>query len=796
MTYKIQKAAVLGSGVMGSGIAAHLANIGIPTLLLDITPKELTAEEQAKGLTLESPQVRNRFVNGAVQKLLKQKPAPLAAKKNLALITPGNFEDDFAKLKDVDWIIEVIVENLDIKKGLMEKIDAVRKPGTIVSSNTSGVSINAMAEGRSEDFQKHFLGTHFFNPPRYLKLLEVIPSNTTAPEVVSFMQAFGEDVLGKGVVIAKDTPNFIANRIGTYGLIITMREMKGRGYSVGEVDSVTGPLIGRPTSATFRTLDVVGLDTFAHVAKNVYDNTTGEEQEVFAEDLTLKKMIENGWLGAKSGQGFFLKQGKEITELNLETFEYEPVKKLKTPSIEMAKQARGLANKVKTLVYAKDRTGELLWNIFAPTLIYSAKLTGEIADDIIAIDNAMKWGFGWAQGPFEMWDAIGVKQSVAKMKEEGREIPAFVQGLLDKGLDTFYSEIDGDLAYYNGTEYVKVPVNEKAIDLKRYKKKHGVIKSNSGASLIDLQDGVLLLEFHSQSNAIGLDIIQMLNAAIDELENNAAYKGLVIGNQGKNFCVGANLGMILMEAQDDNIFELDFVINAFQKAMRRIKYAAKPVVAAPFQMTLGGGAEVCLPAAHIQASAETYIGLVEAGVGVIPGGAGNLGLYEKFLKGLPNGVDIDLQAVVNKVFETIAMAKVSTSGEEARENNFLDFADGVSVNPDHLIYDAKQAAIALYDAGYKAPVKKKVKVVGAPGYATLLLGAQGMYDSGFISEYDLEIAKKLAFVLAGGLVPYGTEVEEEYILGLEKKAFLELVQHPKTQQRMQHMLVKGKPLRN
>lgn len=796
MTYKIQKAAVLGSGVMGSGIAAHLANIGIPTLLLDIVPKEVTGEEQAKGYTLESPQVRNRFAAGALQKLLKQKPAPLAAKKNLGLITPGNFEDDFDKLKDVDWIIEVIVENLEIKKGLMEKIDAVRKPGTIVSSNTSGVSINAMAEGRSEDFRKHFLGTHFFNPPRYLKLLEVIPSNTTAPEVVSFMQAFGEDILGKGVVVAKDTPNFIANRIGTYGLIITMKEMQERGYSVGEVDSVTGPLIGRPKSATFRTLDVVGLDTFAHVAKNVYDNTTGEEQAVFAENQVLKKMIDNGWLGAKSGQGFFVKKGKEILELNIETFEYEPVKKLKTPSMEMAKQARGLANKVKTLVYAKDRAGELLWNIFAPTLLYSAQLTGEIADDIVAIDNAMKWGFGWAQGPFEMWDAIGVKQSVEKMKEEGYDIPSYVQSLLDKGLESFYSEIDGELAYYNGSEYEKVPVNEKAIDLKRYKKKHGVIKSNAGASLIDLKDGVLLLEFHSQSNAIGLDIIQMLNAAIDELENNAAYKGLVIGNQGKNFCVGANLGMILMEAQDDNIFELDYVISAFQKAMRRIKYAAKPVVAAPFQMTLGGGAEVCLPAAHIQASAETYIGLVEVGVGVIPGGGGNLALYEKFLKGMPHGVDGDLQPVVNKVFETIAMAKVSASGEEARENNFLDFADGVSVNPDHVIYDAKQAAIALYDAGYKPPVKKKIKVAGAPGYGTLLLGAQGLFDSGYISEYDLSIAKKLAFVLTGGLVPYGTEVDEEYILGLEKKAFLELVQHPKTQQRMQHMLVKGKPLRN
>jgi 3-hydroxyacyl-CoA dehydrogenase len=794
VSYNVQKVAVLGSGVMGSGIAAHLANIGIPTLLLDIVPNELTKEEEAKGLSLESPVVRNRFSNGALQKLLKQKPAPLSAKKNLALITAGNFEDDLDKLKEVDWIIEVIVEKLEIKKGLFEKIDAVRKQGSIVSSNTSGVSINAMAEGRSEDFQAHFLGTHFFNPPRYLKLLEVIPATTTKAEVVEFMKSFGEDVLGKGVVIAKDTPNFIANRIGTYGLIVTMNEMIARNYSVGEVDSVTGPIIGRPKSATFRTLDVVGLDTFAHVAKNVYDHTTGEEQAIFEESPILNKMITNGWLGAKSGQGFFKKEGKAILELNLSTFEYEPSKKLVAPSLEMAKQAKGPGGKLKTLIYAKDRVGELLWNSFAPTLIYSALLTGEIADDIVAIDNAMKWGFGWAQGPFEMWDSIGVEKSIEKMKEEGREIPAFVEGLLEKGFTTFYSEIDGDLAYYNGTEYVKVPVNEKAIDLKRYKKKHGVIKSNSGASLIDLGDGIALLEFHSKSNAIGLDIVQMINFAVDEVEKN--YKGLVIGNQGKNFCVGANLGMILMEAQDDNIFELDFVIKSFQQAMRRIKYSTKPVVAAPFQMALGGGAEVCLPAAHIQASAETYMGLVEVGVGLIPGGGGNIGLYEKFIKGLPNGVEIDYQQVANKVFETIAMAKVSTSGEEARENNFLNFADGISVNPDHLIYDAKQAALALAEAGYTPPVKKPVKVVGAPGYATLLLGAQGMFDSGFISEHDLKIAKKLAYVIAGGKVPYGTEVSEDYMLNLEKEAFLQLVADNKSQARMQHMLVKGKPLRN
>lgn len=794
VSYKIQKVAVLGSGVMGSGIAAHLANIGIPTLLLDIVPNELTKEEEAKGLSLDSKVVKNRFAAGALQKLLKQKPAPLSSKKNLALITPGNFDDDLDKLKDVDWIIEVIVEKLEIKKGLFEKIDAVRKPGTIVSSNTSGVSINAMAEERSEDFQAHFLGTHFFNPPRYLKLLEVIPANTTKSEVVEFMKVFGEDVLGKGVVIAKDTPNFIANRIGTYGLLVTMQEMVARNYSVGEVDSVTGPIIGRPKSATFRTLDVVGLDTFAHVAKNVYDHTTGEEQAVFEESPILNKMISNGWLGAKSGQGFFKKEGKQILELNLSTFEYEPTKKLVAPSLEMAKQAKGPGGKLKTLIYAKDRVGELLWNSFAPTLIYSAKLLSEIADDIVAIDNAMKWGFGWAQGPFEMWDAIGVEKSIEKMKEEGREIPAFVTSLLDNGFTTFYSEIDGDLAYYNGTEYVKVPINEKAIDLKRYKKKHGVIKANSGASLIDIGDGIALLEFHSRSNAIGLDIIQMINYAIDEVEKN--FKGLVIGNQGKNFCVGANLGMILMEAQDDNIFELDFVIKSFQQAMRRIKYSSKPVVAAPFQMTLGGGAEVCLPAAHIQASAETYMGLVEVGVGLIPGGGGNIGLYEKFIKGLPNGVEVDYQHIANKVFETIAMAKVSTSGEEARENNFLNFADGISVNPDHLIYDAKQAALALAEAGYTPPVKKLVKVVGAPGYATLLLGAQGMFDSGFISEHDLKIAKKLAYVIAGGKVPYGTEVSEDYLLNLEKEAFLQLVADSKSQMRMQHMLVKGKPLRN
>lgn len=794
MAYQIKKAAVIGSGVMGSGIAAHLANIGIPVLLLDIVPNKLTEDEEKKGLTLEHQAVRNRVVSGSIQKLLKQKPAPLTSKKNLALIEAGNLEDDLEKLKDVDWIIEVIVENLEVKKGLYEKIDAVRKPGTIVTSNTSGISIDAMAESRSEDFQKHFLGTHFFNPPRYLKLLEVIPAKTTSNEVIEFMTAFGEDCLGKGVVIAKDTPNFIANRIGTYGLLVTLREMEKRGYTVGEVDSVTGTLIGRPKSATFRTLDVVGLDTFMHVAKNVYDKTEGEEQAVFELPEFMKKMIENGWIGAKAKQGFFVKKGKDIYEIDSSTLEYGPVKKMKTPSIEMAKQQKGLGNRVKSLVYADDRTGELLWSILAPTLLYSAEMHGKIADTIVSLDNAMKWGFGWQQGPFEVWDAIGVSQSVERMKKQGETIPEFAQKLLDKGFETFYKEEDNELFYFDGEGYSPVPVNEKVIDLKRYKKKHGVIKKNSGASLIDMGDGIALLEFHSQSNAIGLDIMQMINFAVDEVEKN--YKGLVIGNQGKNFCVGANLGMILMEAQDDNIFELDFVVRTFQNAMMKIKYSSKPVVAAPFQMTLGGGAEVCLPAAHIQASMETYIGLVEAGVGLIPGGGGNVGLYLKHLKGLPNGVQVDYQNIANKVFESIAMAKVSTSADEARENNFLDFADGISVNADHLLYDAKQAALSLYDNGYQAPKHEKFPVVGETGYATLLLGAEGMRLSGFISDHDMKLAKKLAYVLAGGKLPYGTLVDEQYLLDLEREAFLSLVAEPKSQARMQHMLVKGKPLRN
>lgn len=794
LTKQIRKAAVLGSGVMGSGIAAHLANIGIPTLLLDIVPRELSNEEEVKGITLKDKQFKNKIAESGKQKLLKQKPAPLTAKKNIHLIEAGNFDDDMERLKEVDWIIEVVVENLSVKKDVFAQVDKYRRPGTIVSSNTSGISIEAMAEGRSEDFKKHFLGTHFFNPPRYLKLLEVIPTKETSPEVLSFMQTFGEDVLGKGVVIAKDTPNFIANRIGTYGLLVTVQEMLKGGFTVGEVDSITGPLIGRPKSATFRTLDVVGLDTFAHVAKNVYDQVEGEEKQVFDVPDFINKMLDKGWLGSKTGQGFFLKQGKEILELNPKTLEYGPRKKLKTAAVEIAKQQKGTANKMKALVYADDRAGELLWKVLSPALVYSAQLLGEIADDIQSIDDAMKWGFGWNMGPFETWDAIGLEQSVNKMKAEGLDIPEWVEKMIADGHTQFYKEENATTFVYENGEYQPIKLNPKVINLKQLKQKQGVIKKNTGASLIDLGDGVAILEFHSKSNAIGLDIIQMINFAIDEVEKN--YKGLVISNQGKNFCVGANIGMMLMEAQDDNYFELDMVIKQFQNAMTKIKYSAKPVVVAPFGMTLGGGAEVALSASHVQASSETYMGLVEAGVGLIPGGAGNKSLYLKHLASMPKGVQFDLQNVANKVFETIAMAKVSTSGEEARENNFLNTSDAISVNGDHLIYDAKQAVLALANAGYLPPAKVKFPVVGETGYAALLLGANSMHLSGYISEHDLKIAKALAYVIAGGKVPFGTEVDEQYMLDLEREAFLKLIAEPKSQQRMQHMLLKGKPLRN
>lgn len=799
MKHSIKRAAVLGSGVMGSSIAAHLANVGISTIMLDIVPKELTDKEKKKGNTLEDKVVRNRMAAEGKKSLLKQSPSPLTTKKNLNLIDVGNMEDDMEKLNEVDWIIEVVVENLDVKKAVFNSVEKHRKEGSIISSNTSGISIEDMSEDCSEDFRKHFLGTHFFNPPRYLKLLEVIPTKQTDKDVLNFMKKFGEDVLGKGVVEAKDTPNFIGNRIGTYGLLVTVQEMLKAGLSIGEVDSVTGPMIGRPKSATFRTLDVVGLDTFIHVAKNVYDQVEGDEKESFGVPNFMTRMHEKGWFGAKSGQGFYLKKkekGKSVIyELDPETLEYSDRKKLKTKATEMTKQLKGSRQKMKALVNAKgDQAGDFVWSVLKPVLLYSGDMLGVISDDITAIDDAMRWGYGWELGPFEIWDVIGVKESVERMREEGEIIPEWVTKLIDSGHESFYKQEDGYDYVYNNGEYEQLTVNEKEINLKKIKETQGVIKKNAGASLIDLGDGVALLEFHSKGNALGLDTIQMMKFAIEEVDKN--YKGLVIGNQGKNFSVGANLALMLMEAQDDNFFELDMVVRQFQEMAMNIKYSNKPVVSAPFNMSVGGGAEVSLPAAAIQASSETNIGLVEFGVGLIPGGGGTKELYLKMLRNMPDGINFDLTAVANSVFEKIALAEVSMSAAEAIENGFLNKHDGISINLDHQLHDAKQKVLSLAKAGYQAPQREKIPVPGDAGYAAMLFGAKSLRDGGYASDHDVKIAEKLAYVLSGGRIKEGTLIDEQVMLDLEREAFLSLIAEPLTQQRMQHMLLKGKPLRN
>ncbi|TVY12060.1 3-hydroxyacyl-CoA dehydrogenase/enoyl-CoA hydratase family protein [Paenibacillus cremeus] len=799
MSKPIRKAAVIGSGVMGSGIAAHLANCGIECLLLDLVPKQLTVEETAKGLTLEHPAVRNRLAAGAIARLAKQKPAPLYDDSFAKRITPGNISDHLAQIAGVDWVIEVIVENQQAKQDLLAQIELHWKPGTFVTTNTSGISVNAMSAGCGEAFRRHFLGTHFFNPARYMKLLEFIPGEHTDPEVVAGLKQFCETRLGKTVVIAKDTPNFIANRIGTYGLLVTLQEMVDNGFRIEEVDAVTGPAMGRPKSATFRTLDLVGLDTFMHVANNVFTNVSDpQEKAVFDVPNVLKTMVERGWLGEKAGQGFYLKQkgadgGSVILSLDLAAMAYVPQRKVASVSLDAAKRAKGAGARTKALIEAGDKYSLLAWNILKKVLLYSADKVGEIAGSIHEIDEAMKWGFNWELGPFETWDAIGLAKSVERMEAEGDSVPAWVKAWIAEGHAAFYEKRDGGRFFVHDGQLRKLEMPPEAISLRELKEQGRVVRSNSGASLIDLGDGVACLEFHSPNNAIGADILHMIRQSTEAVRDG--FDGLVIANQGKNFCVGANLVMLLMEAQDGEWDEIDGIIRLFQSTMYRLKRFEKPVVAAPHRMTLGGGVEACMPADQVIASAETYYGLVEVGVGLIPAGGGckELALRASLSATHP---EADIQPYVNRAFETIGLAKVSTSGHDAIRMGLMRPGDRVVTNPDHQIYEAKQAVLRLVQAGYEPEREEKFRVAGADGKSVLLTGAQAMRHGGYISEHDLKIAAKLAHVLAGGDVPAGTLVTEQYLLELEREAFLSLCGEPKTQQRMQHMLTKGKALRN
>jgi 3-hydroxyacyl-CoA dehydrogenase len=801
---RIEKAAVLGAGTMGAQIAAHLANAGIPTLLLDVAPKEPTPEETARGLTLESKEARDRIARAGLEAAKRAKPAAFFHDAAAALVSVGNFDDDLPRLKDCDIIIEAVVERLDIKRSLFERVEKFRKPGSVVASNTSGIPIRQIAEGFSEEFRAHFLGTHFFNPPRYLHLVELIRTEWTSPEVSCSVYDFLDRRLGKGVVVAKDRPNFIANRIGTFGAMVTLRALEEDGYTIEEVDKMTGPALGRPKSATFRTFDIVGLDVLAHVARNLYEAVPeDEEREAYKLPEFVERMVNKGALGDKTKGGFYQKRkgeggARDIWTLDVASLEYRPRAAAKLPALEAAKNIEDTRARVKSLVWGKERAGRFLWKTMSRVFAYAANRIPEIADTVVEVDRAMKWGFGWELGVFEAWDAVGVEKSVARMKEEGRAVPGNVQKMLGAGATSFYKTEGGREFHFDFASESYAPVAEQpgVIVLKSVKERTGVIKRNAGASLLDIGDGVACLEFHSKMNSIGGDTLSMLKAALSEVEKN--FVGLVVGNQGQNFSVGANLMLVLLGAQEEDWDELDLAVRAFQRATMSLRYSPKPVVVAPFQMTFGGGCEMTLHADRARAAAETYIGLVEVGVGLIPAGGGTKEMLVRALDSIPPGVtEADPFPFVKRAFETIALAKVATSAEEAKAYGFLREEDTYSMNSDRLVADAKQEVLSLAASGYAQPRERAdVVALGASALSTIKLGIHQLKRGGFISDYDAVIGEKLARVLTGGDLNHETRVSEQYLLDLEREAFLSLCGHRQTQERIAHMLKTGKPLRN
>ena len=801
MKRTIKKVAVIGSGIMGSGIACHFANIGVEVLLLDIIPNELSDKEKAKGLTLEDKVVRNRLVNDALKAALKSKPSPIYSQKFANRITTGNLEDDIAKVSEVDWIIEVVVERLDIKKIVFEKLEAHRTLGTLITSNTSGIPIKFMSEGRSEDFQKHFCGTHFFNPARYLKLFEIIPGPKTEQSVLDFLNGYGDKFLGKTSVVAKDTPAFIGNRIGIFSIQSLFHAVKDLGLTIEEVDKLTGPVIGRPKSATFRTVDVVGLDTLVHVANGIYDNCPNDEQhELFKLPVFINTMMENKWLGSKTKQGFYKKtktpEGKtEILSLDLDTLEYRAKKRASFSTLEMTKSIDKVVDRFKVLVAGKDKAGAFYRKSFAALFSYVSFRIPEITDNLYKIDDAMKAGFGWEHGPLQIWDAIGFEKGLKIIEEEGLKVADWITEMVASTNDSFYTVKEGATYVYDipSKTQVKKPGQDSFIILDNIRKSNEVFK-NSGVVVEDLGSGILNVEFQSKMNTIGGDVLAGLNKAIDIAEKD--FDGLVVGNQAANFSVGANIGMIFMMAVEQEYDELNMAIKYFQDSMMRMRYSSIPTIAAPHGMALGGGCELSLHADKVVAAAETYMGLVEFGVGVIPGGGGSkemaLRASDSFRKG-----DVELN-ILQENFLTIGMAKVSTSGYEAFDTGLLQKGkDIIVVNKDRQLAVAKSHARLIADQGYTQPAKRKdVKILGKQALGMFLVGTDSMQASNFISEHDQKIANKLAYVMAGGDLSEPTLVNEQYLLDLEREAFLSLCTERKTLERIEHMLKKGKPLRN
>lgn len=800
MNRSIRKVAVLGSGIMGSRIACHFANIGVESLLLDIVPRELTDQEAQKGLSLEDKVVRNRIVNEAFQSTIKSKPAALYNKKFANRIHLGNFDDDMSRIADCDWVIEVVVENLDIKKVVFDQVEKYRKPGTLVTSNTSGIPIHLMLQGRSDDFKKHFCGTHFFNPPRYLQLLEIIPTPETDPEIIDFLMHYGDRFLGKTTVLCKDTPAFIANRIGIYAILKVVEAMNKLGLTIDEIDKLTGPVIGRPKSATFRTSDIVGLDTLVKVSNNLYEGLPDDEaRDIFKLPKVIDDLLEKNWLGDKTKQGFYKKtkdeKGKtKILTLDINRLEYVPKAKVKFATLELTKPIDNVKERYKILFAGKDKAGEFYRDAFYGLFQYIANRIPEVADELYKVDDAVCAGFGWEVGPFETWDCVDVPKTVELMEAAVYPVNDWVKEMIASGATSFYKVENGVKHYYDipSKSYIPIPGAEEFIILDNLRE-NKKLWSNSGATIFDLGDEVIGIEFHTKMNTLGSEVVEGIVKAIDMAEKD--YRGLVIGNQGAQFSAGANLALLFMYAIEQDYDEINFMIKAFQDTMMRVRYSSVPVVVAPHGLTLGGGCEMTMHADHVQAAAETYIGLVEVGVGLIPGGGGTKELTKRVADAYTTG-DVELNDL-QEAFMNIATAKVATSAYEALDMNFLRRGDAISVNKNRQLADAKAAVLDLANAGYvQKPQATNIRVQGRAGLALVAAGVNGMRMGKYASDHDVKIANKIGWIMCGGDLSYPQEVSEQYLLDLEREAFLSLCGEPKTLERIESIINRGKPLRN